>query len=132
MSLALRPAYRSNARALSGATRILGISSKCFGTRLVTVTGAGGVGKTQTAFGVGEAHLENTKTEVWVVELAPVQESFLASAVAQVLRVQESANRPLLETLVANLKQKSLLLILGSSTTASTSLRRLPGWPGRC
>jgi predicted ATPase len=81
-------------------------------SRLVTVTGAGGVGKTRTTLGVGEAHLENTKTEVWVVELAPVQESFVASAVAQVLSVQESANRPLLQTLVANLKQKSLLLIL--------------------
>jgi predicted ATPase/DNA-binding XRE family transcriptional regulator len=81
-------------------------------SRLVTVTGAGGVGKTRTALGVGEALLENTKTEVWVVELAPVQESFVASTVAQVLSVQESANRPLLETLVANLKQKSLLLIL--------------------
>jgi predicted ATPase len=80
--------------------------------RLVTVTGAGGVGKTRTALEVGEAHLENTKDEVWLVELAPVQESFLASAVAQVFRVQESANRPLLENLVANLKQKSLLLIL--------------------
>jgi predicted ATPase len=80
--------------------------------RLVTVTGAGGVGKTRTALEVGEAHLENTKAEVWLVELAPVQESFLASAVAQVFRVQESANRPLLENLVANLKQKSLLLIL--------------------
>jgi transcriptional regulator with XRE-family HTH domain len=81
-------------------------------SRLVTLTGAGGVGKTRTALGAGEALLENTKAEVWVVELAPVQQSFVASAVAQVLSVQESANRPLLETLVANLKQKSLLLIL--------------------
>ncbi len=80
--------------------------------RLVTVTGAGGVGKTRTALAVGDALLETTTAGVWLVELAPVQRSFVESAVAQLLNVRESANRPLLETLLAHLGQKSLLLIL--------------------
>jgi predicted ATPase len=50
---------------------------------------------------------------VWFVELAPLpQGSSVAPTVAQVLGLQESPNRPLLATLIARLKQKSLLLIL--------------------
>jgi len=81
-------------------------------SRLVTVTGAGGVGKTRTALAVGDALVKDTRAGVWLVELAPVQGSFVPAAVARALNVQESPNRPLLETLLAYLKQKSLLLIL--------------------
>jgi predicted ATPase/DNA-binding SARP family transcriptional activator len=87
--------------------RILGES------RLVTVTGAGGVGKTRTALAVGEALVENTQGGVWFIELAPLmQGSLIASAVARVFNLQESAGRPVLETLLAYLKGKSPLLIL--------------------
>jgi predicted ATPase/transcriptional regulator with XRE-family HTH domain len=82
-------------------------------SRLVTVTGAGGVGKTRTALAVGESLLADMKAGVWFVELAPVaQGSLVPGAIVQVLNLQESPNRPLLETLLAYLKQKSLLLIL--------------------
>ena len=81
--------------------------------RLVTVTGAGGVGKTRTAVAVGDALVEETKAGVWLVELAPLARgSFVGPAVARALNIQESPNRQLLETLLAHLKQKSLLLIL--------------------
>jgi predicted ATPase/transcriptional regulator with XRE-family HTH domain len=81
--------------------------------RVVTVTGAGGIGKTRAAIAVGEALLDDTADGVWLIELAPLaQGSFLLSAVARVLNVQESPTRPLLETLLAYLKGKSLLLIL--------------------
>jgi len=80
--------------------------------RLVTVTGAGGIGKTRTALAVGDALLEATQTRVWLVELAPLaQGSFVATAVAQALNVRESPDRPL-QTLLAHLERKSLLLIL--------------------
>jgi predicted ATPase/transcriptional regulator with XRE-family HTH domain len=82
-------------------------------SRLVTVTGAGGVGKTRTALAVGDALLGDTRAGVWLVELAPLaQGSFVGPAVARALNIQETPNRPLLETLLAYLKQKSLLLIL--------------------
>jgi predicted ATPase/DNA-binding CsgD family transcriptional regulator len=82
-------------------------------SRLVTVTGAGGVGKTRTALAVGDALLEGTTAGVWFVDLAPLtQGSYMATAVAQALNVQESPHRPLLETLLAYLKRKQLLLIL--------------------
>jgi len=80
---------------------------------LVTVTGAGGVGKTRTALAVGEALVGDIEDGVWLVELAPVvRGSFVPSAVARALSVQESPNRPLMETLLAYLKPKALVLIL--------------------
>jgi predicted ATPase/DNA-binding SARP family transcriptional activator len=87
--------------------RVLGES------RLVTVTGAGGVGKTRTALAVGDALVEGTKGGVWFIELAPLAHgSLLASAVARVFNVRESPNRPLLEALLVYLKGNSPLLIL--------------------
>jgi len=81
--------------------------------RLVTITGSGGVGKTRAALAVGNALGTNRIAGVWLVELAAVgQESFVAAAVAQALRIQELPSRPLLETLLANLEQKAFLIIL--------------------
>jgi len=82
-------------------------------SRLVTLTGAGGVGKTRAAIGAGEALLEDTKAGVWLVDLAPLRQGALVlSAVARALHVLESPNRPLVETLLGFLEQKALLLIL--------------------
>jgi predicted ATPase/transcriptional regulator with XRE-family HTH domain len=80
--------------------------------RLVTLTGAGGIGKTQTALQVGAARTAADEP-VCFVGLATV--SSLASvltAIGLALGVQEAPNRPLRETLVAYLKERSLLLIL--------------------
>jgi predicted ATPase/DNA-binding XRE family transcriptional regulator len=94
-------------------TDVANIARLIFHDRLVTVTGAGGIGKTRTAIAVGDAVLERMPAGVWLIELAPVvQESSVAAAVAGALNVQESASRPILEILVAHLKQKSLLLLL--------------------
>lgn len=81
--------------------------------RLVTLSGAGGVGKTRTALAVGGALLERTPAGVWLAELAPVGDaSFVTAVVAQAVNVEELPNRPLLQTLVAHVQGKSLLLIL--------------------
>ena len=81
--------------------------------RLVTVTGAGGVGKTRTALAVGEAVRRSAHTTVLFVDLAPLpRASPVAAAVARVLNVLERPDRPLPETLVAALKDQPLLLIL--------------------
>ena len=79
--------------------------------RLVTITGSGGVGKTQTALQVTTA--PSDASAAWFVGLAPLRDpSLVASAIASALRVQEAPNRPPLETLLEYLKHKTLLLIL--------------------
>jgi predicted ATPase/transcriptional regulator with XRE-family HTH domain len=81
--------------------------------RLVTLVGVGGLGKTETALHVGRALNDSTGTAVCFVKLAPIRDSSLvATAIASALGVQEVPNRPLLETLVAYLNNKTLLLIL--------------------
>ena len=79
--------------------------------RLVTLTGSGGVGKTQTALQVATALTD--ASAAWFVGLAPISDpSLIPAAIASALRVQEVPTRPLLETLLEYLKHKTLLLIL--------------------
>jgi predicted ATPase len=105
------PSQRTNL--VGRETEIANIAGMLQDSRLVTVTGAGRVGKTRTALAVGDALLKDTTAGVWLVELAPLaHESIVAPAVAQALNVQESPNHPVLETLLAYLRQKPLLLIL--------------------
>ncbi len=81
--------------------------------RLVTITGPGGIGKTQTALHVAGAVGEAASGGVCFVGFAPVSErSLVTPAIASALGLQKVPNRPLLETLVAFLKDKSQLLIL--------------------
>jgi predicted ATPase/transcriptional regulator with XRE-family HTH domain len=94
-------------------TDIANIARIVLHDRLVTVTGAGGMGKTRTAIAVADILLERVPAGVWLIELAPVLEtSSVAAAVAGALNVQVSSSRPILETLVAHLKHKQLLLLL--------------------
>lgn len=81
--------------------------------RLVTVTGPGGIGKTQLALHVGMRLDEAAQGAVCFVGLAPVAHpSLVVTAIASALGVQEVRNHPLLETLLTYLKNKTMLLIL--------------------
>jgi len=81
--------------------------------RLVTLVGSGGAGKTRCAIQAGAELLDGFADGVWLVELAPISDpTLVASAIAQATSVRESPNRPLLDTLLAHLKHRRLLLIL--------------------
>jgi predicted ATPase/class 3 adenylate cyclase len=81
--------------------------------RLVTLVGTGGAGKTRCAIQVGAELVDGSGDGVWLAELAPISDpSLVASVIARTLSVQESPNRPMLDTLLAYLKRKRLLLIL--------------------
>jgi predicted ATPase/DNA-binding XRE family transcriptional regulator len=80
--------------------------------RFVTVTGAGGVGKTQTALRVATA-LNEMEASLVFVGLAPIDDpAMVSAAVASALGLQEAPERALIDSLVAHLKKKPVLLIL--------------------
>jgi len=102
---------------------------------LVTLVGTGGAGKTRCAVQAGADMFDGSGDGVWLVELAPLSDpSLVASAVAQALGVQETPSRPLLETLLAYLRRKRLLLVLDNCehviaevrTVAAVLLRACP------
>ena len=81
--------------------------------RLVTLTGAGGAGKTRLALAVADVALSAYPDGVWLVELASLADPALViGTVAQVLGLREEPHRPLLATLLAYLKDRHLLLVL--------------------
>ena len=82
-------------------------------SRMVTLTGIGGVGKTrlalQTAASVRRAYADGA----WLVELGELRdESLLVDAVAGALRIQHHSARPLREVLVDYLATREVLLVL--------------------
>ncbi len=103
--------------------------------RMVTLTGAGGVGKTQTALRAATALNGAGEGAVCFVGLAPISDSSLVvSTIASTLGVQEVPDRPLLETLLSYLKSKTLLLILDNcehviTETAAVAQALLAGCP---
>ena len=81
--------------------------------RVVTLAGAGGVGKTQTALRAATAFGDAAGCAVCFVGFAPIGDpSLVTTSIATALGVQEVPNHPLLETLVAFLKNKAVLLVL--------------------
>jgi len=81
--------------------------------RLVTLTGPGGTGKTRLALQVAAERLGDHPDGVFFVELAPITDPGLVpSAVAAALRIREAVDRPLLETLKEDLRDRSMLLVL--------------------
>jgi predicted ATPase/DNA-binding SARP family transcriptional activator/DNA-binding CsgD family transcriptional regulator len=82
-------------------------------TRLLTLTGVGGSGKTRLALEVVRDLVGAYPDGAWLVQLASLSESALVSqAVAGTMEVPEQPGRSLLETLVETLQEKQLLLIL--------------------
>jgi len=82
-------------------------------TRLLTLTGAGGSGKTRLAVEVARDLVGTYQDGAWLVELAPISEEILVpKAVAETLKVPERPTEPLTDTLTQVLRSQESLLIL--------------------
>ncbi len=82
-------------------------------TGLMTLTGAGGSGKTRLALEIARGLVGVYPDGVWLVELASLSEGALvAQAVADALGVREQPNRPLADTLADALRERKMLLLL--------------------
>jgi predicted ATPase/DNA-binding SARP family transcriptional activator len=80
--------------------------------RLVTICGAGGIGKTRLALELGEQVTDRYRDGVWFVEFAPVSaEEFIPATVAAALHIHESHERTLTESVIQALNNRRALLI---------------------
>lgn len=82
-------------------------------TRLLTLTGPGGVGKTRLALKAAQDVINFFPDGVFFVDLAPVGDTVLVlSAISQALGLRATGDRSLLEALQAYLREKRLFLLL--------------------
>jgi non-specific serine/threonine protein kinase len=82
-------------------------------SRLITITGPGGVGKTRLALATAAAGAAQFADGVRCVQLAPVRDPALAlAAIAQALDVPQNDARPLDELVRGALARRHLLLLL--------------------
>ncbi len=82
-------------------------------TRLLTLTGPGGAGKTRLSLEVANTVLEDFKDGVWLVELASLTDpQLVVQEVIVALGLREASGRSKLETLTEYLQNKNLLLVL--------------------
>jgi len=103
--------------------------------RLLTLTGAGGIGKTRLALQLAAEVKDAYRDGVWFIDFAPLDDPELVPNVAaQTLGVHQSAGKPLVETLCRHVRGQRLLLIFdncehvldASARLAEAMLRSAP------
>ena len=81
--------------------------------RLLTLVGPGGVGKTRLALEVAERVFDDFEDGVYFVSLAPIRDTELvATSITQILGIQDSPGRSLVDRLKDRLRNKRTLLLL--------------------
>ena len=82
-------------------------------SRLVTLTGVGGVGKSRLALQAAQSLMGPFPDGTWLVELSWLQDrDLLAHLVEEALRVTDQTMRPMMEVVLEFLASRQLLLIL--------------------
>jgi predicted ATPase/DNA-binding CsgD family transcriptional regulator len=107
---------------------ILEVKGLLTSTQLLTLTGAGGCGKTRLALEIGRGASSAVafKDGVWWVELAALTDpELLPQQIASSLSIVEKASRSLAETLSDFLQSKQLLLILDNCEHLVTACAHL-------
>ena len=95
-------------------------------SRLVTLTGAGGCGKTRLAIQIGNTVGNNFSDGVWLADFVPLREPGLVlQHVAQTLGLRPSPDHPLNELLLNFVHPKQMFLILDNCEHLITAITQL-------
>jgi hypothetical protein len=101
-------------------------------SRLVTLTGAGGSGKTRLALQVAAELLDGSGEGVWFVELAPVSDpDQVPSTLISVLQLRQEADAPPLDCLVKLLKAQNVLIVLDNCEHVIDTVAKMADVIGR-
>lgn len=104
-------------------------------TRLLTLTGVGGAGKTRLALRVAWDLLDSYRDGVWLVQLSSLSDPrLLPGLLAGILGVEDKGDRLLLDRIVETLRDRRSLLILDNcehllDACRALNLRLLAGCP---
>jgi predicted ATPase/class 3 adenylate cyclase len=97
-------------------------------SRLLTLIGAGGAGKTRLALQVAADLVDGSGDGVWLIELAPISDPDLVSReVANTLGIHEEPDRPMVQTLAERLRDRNLLLVLDNCERLLDPVAQLAG-----
>ena len=95
-------------------------------TRLLTLTGTGGIGKTRLALQAATELTGSYPDGVWLVELAPlVDPALIPEAVASSLEIRKQPGSPLERTLADALRPRRLVLVLDNCEHLVTACAEL-------
>jgi len=98
------------------------------GTRLLTLTGTGGIGKTRLALQAAAEVRDAYRDGVWFADLAPLGDpELMANALAQVLGVKEAAGQSPVKTLSDHLRQLEVLVVLDNCEHVLDACAHLAG-----
>ncbi|MFF2703599.1 ATP-binding protein [Streptomyces cyaneofuscatus] len=123
-------------RFVGRATELAALGGLLEESRLVTVVGVAGVGKTRCAGRVAALTEKRYCDGVWLAELSPVREAgLLEHAVVEALGLTDHTGRPPRTVLVEHLRERRALLVLdgfehlveGCADLVRELLRRAPG-----
>ena len=94
------------------ADQVAELTARLRQTRLLTLTGSGGVGKTRLALEVAAQVQQNFGDGVWIIDFAPVTHADqMAQTAAAVFRLAEHPGVPVIEALIARLEGCHAVLI---------------------
>jgi predicted ATPase/DNA-binding SARP family transcriptional activator len=104
--------------------------------RLVTLVGAGGIGKTSLSLQVGKKLQKEYSNGIWFIALDSLSDpALITQAAASIFEIREGGGRPLLDKLMDSLRTKTALLIFDNcehllSACAELISALLSGCPG--
>lgn len=101
-------------------------------SRLVTLTGAGGSGKTRLALQVAAELLDGSGEGVWFVELAPVTDpEHVPATVVTAMQLQQVAGDLALDGLIKTLRSQNVLIVLDNCEHVIDAVAKLADSIGR-